>query len=102
MVITGSAILVESGTHEKVLESLLQYPEVTFHVKSDSGTELVVNLEAEDFDALEKLCSRLKEEISDIVEVAHIYVNFEDEVEKIQSGKIDTTQLPKPEISEER
>jgi nitrate reductase NapAB chaperone NapD len=102
MVITGSAILVEPGTHEKVVESLARYPEVTFHVKSDSGTELVVNLEAEDFDALEQLCSRLREEISDIVEVAHIYVNFEDEVEKIRSGKIDKTRLSKPEIFDER
>lgn len=98
MVITGSAILVEPGTDEKVLESLKQYPDITFHVKSDSGTELVVNLEAEDFDALEKLCSRLKEEIADIVEVAHIYVNFEDEVEKIQSGKIDKKRYSKPKF----
>lgn len=102
MVITGSAILVEPGSAEQVVEQLKQYPQVTYHVQSDSGTELVVNLEAEDFDDLERLSGQLKEEISEIVEVAHIYVNFEDEVEKIQAGKVDKRKLSKPKFFDSR
>ena len=98
MVITGSAILVEPGTGELVAECLKEYPQVTYHVQSESGTELIVNLEAEDFDDLEKLSFELKEEISAIVEVAHIYVNFEEEIEKIQSGMMDKERLKKPKF----
>jgi hypothetical protein len=93
MVITGSALLIRPGAHIEVLERLKQFPEVTFHVKSESGTELVVNLEAEDHDSLERLCTRIKEAIPEIIEIAHVYVNFEDEIEKIKSVKIDNATL---------
>ena len=100
MVITGSALLIERGSDAVVLARLKQFPEVTFHVKSESGTELVVNFEAEDHDALERLCSRLKEAIPEIIEIAHVYMNFEEEVEKIKSGKIDKRSLTKPKLEE--
>ncbi len=100
MVITGSALLIQPGADIVVLERLKQFPEVTFHVKSESGTELVVNLEAEDHDSLERLCSRLKEAIPEIIEIAHVYVNFEEEIEKIKSGKIDKRSLSKPKVDE--
>ncbi|MBI4965405.1 MAG: chaperone NapD [Desulfomonile tiedjei] len=98
MVITGSALLIKPGSHETVLERLKDFPEVTFHVKSQSGLELVVNLEAEDHEALEQLCYRLRESIPEIVDIAHVYVNFEEEIEKIESGKIDKTMLRKPKF----
>ena len=100
MIITGSALLIQPGSDAAVLERLKQFPEVTFHVKSESGTELVVNFEAEDHHSLERLCSRLKEAIPEIVEIAHVYVNFEDEIEKIKSGKIDKRSLNKPKFDE--
>ena len=100
MVITGSALLIQPGSDSAVLERLKQFPEVTFHVKSESGTELVVNFEAEDHDSLERLCSRLKEAIPEIIEIVHVYVNFEDEIEKIKSGKIDKRSLNKPKFDE--
>jgi nitrate reductase NapAB chaperone NapD len=100
MVITGSALLIQPGSDAEVLERLKQFPHVTFHVKSESGTELVVNFEAEDHDSLERLCSRLKEAIPEIIEIAHVYVNFEDEIEKIKSGKIDKHSLNKPKLEE--
>jgi nitrate reductase NapAB chaperone NapD len=100
MVITGSALLIEPGSDALVLERLNQFPDVTFHVKSDSGTELVVNLEAEDHESLERLCSHLKEAIPEIIDIAHVYVNFEDEIEKIKSGKIDKRSLVKPKLEE--
>ena len=98
MVITGSAIFVEPGFDEQVLEDLNQYPHVTFHVKSDSGTELVVNLEAEDLHALEELCNRLKQEVPHVVDITHIYVNFEEEIQKIRDGTLDRTKLTKPKF----
>lgn len=89
MIITGSVILIEPGSDEQVLRVLEGFPEVTFQVKSESGTELVVNCEALDHEALEGLCERLRAQIHQIVEINHIYVNFEDEVEKALSGKSD-------------
>ena len=98
MVITGSALLIKPGCTEKVLTRLKDFPEVTFQVKSDSGVELVVNFEAEDHDALERLCKDLQESIPEIVDIAHVYVNFEEEIEKIESGKYDKNKLRKPKF----
>jgi nitrate reductase NapAB chaperone NapD len=89
MVITGSAILIEPGSDHAVLERLKEFPQVTYHVKSESGTDLVVNLEAEDHQELEDLCARLLEEIPQIVDITHVYVNFEEEVEKMVPGTSD-------------
>ena len=100
MVITGSALLIRPGSDTAVIERLKQFPGVTFHVKSESGTELVVNFEAEDHYSLERLCSRLKETIPEIIEIAHVYMNFEEEIEKIKSGKIDKRSLKKPKFGE--
>ncbi len=96
MVITGSAILVEPGSDRTVLERLKEFPGVTFHVKSESGTELVVNFEAEDHEALERLCARLHEEIPQIVDITHVYVNFEEEVDRMEAGRSDPASLEKP------
>ncbi len=86
MLITGSALFVKPGTDEEVREKIRAWPEVTFQVQSESGTELVVNLEAKDHRSLEILCAELKEKIPQIVEVTHIYVNFEEALEKMESG----------------
>ncbi len=85
MVITGSGILVMPGAAKEVLKQLEAFPQVTLHAESDSGTELVVNLEAEDNEGLEQLCGELKARITSIVDIIHIYVNFEEEVEKMES-----------------
>ncbi len=87
MIITGTAIFVQPGTSEEVVEKLKSFPQVTFHVKSESGTELVVNLEAEDHDKLEQLCEALKSNIPEIVEIVHLSANFEEMVAKMESGE---------------
>ncbi len=87
--ITGSVILIEPDSDQEVLQALEGFPEVTFHAKSNSGTELVVNFEADDPKALEDLCERLKKRIHPIIDVTHIYVNFEEEVAKLSSGEND-------------
>lgn len=98
MVITGSILLIEPGSDDRVLQCLKDFPEVTYHVQSPEGTELVVNLEAEDQGALDELCSRLKTEIPHIVEVAHVCVNFEEEIEKIRSGAVDGSKMFQPDF----
>lgn len=85
MIITGSALFIEPDTSDIVLEKIGKFSEVTFQVMSASGKQLVVNLEAEDHEALERLCADLRNAIPEIVEIAHIYVNFEDEVEKMMA-----------------
>jgi len=63
---------------------------VTFHVISEKGTDLVVNFEAEDHGHLERLCETIKQQVSGVVDISHVYVNFEDEIPKIQSwGMLD-------------
>ena len=89
MVITGSVILIELGSDPEVLQALEGFPEVTFQVKSEAGTELVVNFEAQDHEALEGICEKLKGQISQIIDITHIYVNFEEMVEKALSGETD-------------
>jgi nitrate reductase NapAB chaperone NapD len=83
MVITGSALFIKPNSYEAVLERLKEFPQVTFQVASESKTEVVVNLEEEDQGALEALCDRLKEAIPQIVDINHLYVNFEEEVGKM-------------------
>jgi nitrate reductase NapAB chaperone NapD len=87
MIITGSALFIEPETSDIVLEKIGRFPGVTFQVMSESGKQLVVNLEAEDHEALESLCRDLRSAIPEIVEIAHIYVNFEDEVEKMAAAE---------------
>ncbi|MEW6113307.1 MAG: hypothetical protein AB1664_14345 [Thermodesulfobacteriota bacterium] len=86
MIITGSALFIEPGSDKVVLEALDRFPEVTFQAKSDSGSELVVNLEAEDHQALDLLCARLAEAIPQIVDITHLYVHFGDEIEEHDNG----------------
>ena len=87
MIITGSALFIEAHSSDTVLEKIKRFPAVTFQVMSDSGKELVVNLEAEDHNSLECLCRELRTEIPEIIEIAHIYVNFEEEVEKMAADE---------------
>jgi nitrate reductase NapAB chaperone NapD len=86
VVISGTALFIQPGSSASVIARLHDFPAVTFHVQSEAGTELVVTVEAHDFNALERICDDLKQGIPQIVDIAHVYVNFEDEVEKIQSG----------------
>ena len=88
MIVTGSALFIEAGTWDAVLDRLKEFPEVTYQARSDSGTELIVNFEADDHAALEALCDRLKQAIPQIVEIAHLYVNFEEEIENMEADTV--------------
>ncbi|MGC8659833.1 MAG: chaperone NapD [Desulfomonilaceae bacterium] len=86
MIITGSVIMVTPGTCESVKGKLLAFPQVTFQGQSDSGIDMIVNIETDNHNELEGLCQRIKGAIPEIVDIGHIYINFEDEIEKIQTG----------------
>ena len=85
MIITGSVIMVMPGTSQSVEKELLAFPQVTLQGKSDSGMDMIVNIEADDHNELESLCQKIKDAIPAIVDIGHIYINFEDEIEKIQA-----------------
>jgi len=101
VIITGSVLVVDPDSEKEVLQALEAFPEVTFQVKSESGTELVVNLEVQDQSALDRVCGRLKESIPQIIDISHIYVNFEEEVEEMLSkeGKEASQDDPEPQGS---
>ena len=96
MIVTGSALFTDAGMWEAVVNRLNEFPEVTYQARSDSGTELIVNFEADDHAALEALCDRLKQAIPQIVEIAHMYINFEEEIEKIEAGEMPRSSLVEP------
>ncbi|MBI5570117.1 MAG: hypothetical protein HY914_09240 [Desulfomonile tiedjei] len=93
MIVTGSALFIQAGMWETVLARLKEFPEVTYQARSDSGAELIVNFEADDHAALEALCDRVKHAIPEIIEIAHMYINFEEEIEKIAAGAIPMSAL---------
>jgi len=86
MVITGSVITVSPGSDIVVEEKLRSFPQVTFHGKSDSGMDMIVNIETDNHQELESLCLKIKDAIPEIVDIGHVYINFEDEIQKIESG----------------
>jgi hypothetical protein len=43
-----------------------------------------VNFEAENQDELEILCRRLRSEIPEIIDIGHIYINFEEEIDQLK------------------
>lgn len=62
---------------------------MTFQVASENGSELIVNFEAENQDELEEFCKFLRSEIPEIIDIGHIYINFEEEIESMTRGSED-------------
>jgi nitrate reductase NapAB chaperone NapD len=83
MIITGSVIFIRPGTYENVVKRIAKYSEITLQAQSDIGTEIVVNFEADNLDDLERLCLRIRNELSEILDISHVYMNMEDEVEHL-------------------
>lgn len=85
MVITGSVIYVRPQDSDLVVRKFADYPQITFYVGSDDGSELIVNFEVESQEELEPFCKMLKMQIPQIVDIGHVYINFEDEVDYLLS-----------------
>lgn len=81
MVITGSAIFVNPRDSSHVLDRLREFPEITFHVCSNCGSELIVNFEVKDQSELDRFCSDLRTRVPEIIDIGHVYINFEEEVD---------------------
>ena len=96
MIITGSALFITPGSYEAVRERLETFHGVTFYAASESGTELVITMEAQDHEDLERLCRDIQKHIPEVVEIAHLSINFEEEIEKMRSGSIDRASLNEP------
>lgn len=87
MIFSGSILTIEKGAREAVTAYLSDFPQIEIHQESDDGQQLVVVFEADDDKALEAMCQTLKEN-PQILDVAHHYFNFEEEVEEIRvTGK---------------
>ena len=84
MVITGSAIFVNPQDSGLVTRKLSEFNQITFQVASESGSELIVNFEAENQDELDEFCRYLRAEIPEIIDIGHIYINFEEEIEQLK------------------
>lgn len=89
MVITGSAIFISPNDSDRVKERLREFKPVTFQVASENGSELIVNFEAENQDELEIFCKHLRSQIPEIIDIGHIYINFEEEIEALKSCSAD-------------
>ncbi len=89
MVITGSAIFISPNDSDRVKERLREFKPVTFQVASENGSELIVNFEAESQDELETFCKHLRSQIPEIIDIGHIYINFEEEIEALKSCSTD-------------
>lgn len=89
MIITGSAIFVSPKDSEQVLQRLQEFSQITFQVASDNRSELIVNFEAKNQDELERFCENLRTDIPEIIDIGHIYINFEDEIDYLKGLSAD-------------
>lgn len=84
MIFSGSIVTIEKDSLDAVKSFLSGFPQIEIHQQTDDGCQLVTVIEAEDDKELETLCLILKEN-SHILDVAHHYFNFEEEVEEIRA-----------------
>ncbi len=84
MIFSGSILTIDAGARESVKAYLADYPQIEIHQETEDGRQIVIVIEADDDKALESLCQLLKEN-PQILDVAHHYFHFEEEVEEIRA-----------------
>lgn len=84
MIFSGSILTIEAGARESVKAYLADYPQIEIHQETEDGRQLVIVVEAADDKALESLCRSLQEN-PQILDVAHHYFHFEEEVDEIRA-----------------
>ncbi|QAR32042.1 hypothetical protein EP073_01080 [Geovibrio thiophilus] len=92
MIFTGSIINFEDGKKEAALEVLKTCPQIEVHTFSEDGRSAVVSIETEDSKELEAITDRLKKE-SSIKDIAHHYMYFGEETEKLLSESAQSPEL---------
>lgn len=85
MIFSGSLITVKENKLEDVKEFLKSYPQVEIYTSSEDKQNIVVAIEAESDEKLEELCNTLSSN-ENIINIAHHYFHFEEEVEQIEKG----------------
>lgn len=81
MIYSGSLITIQEGSLEGVLEYLKEFPQLDVYSVSADKKQIVVAIEEENDSTLEDLCSKITLN-TDIINIAHHYFHFEDEVDK--------------------
>jgi len=84
MIFSGSILTIEKGAREEVKAYLSDFPQIEIHQETDDGQQLIVVVAADDDKALESLCQSLKAN-PQILDVAHHYFHFEEEVDEIRA-----------------
>jgi len=87
MLIVGSVINIIENTAEKVERIIEKYKEIEVYPNTTDKNKLIVVFEVENEERLQELCTELKN-YDEIIDVAHHYCNFEEEIEKIKNGKV--------------
>jgi len=85
MIFSGSLITVKENKLEDVTEFLKGYPQVEIYTSSEDKQNIVVAIEVESDEKLEELCNTLCTN-ENIINIAHHYFHFEEEVEEIVKG----------------
>lgn len=92
MIFAGSIVTIEKGSLAAVKSFLSGFPQIEIHQQTEDGRQLVIVFEIRDDKELEALCQSLKEN-PHILDVAHHYLNYEEDVEEIRTTR------KKPDLS---
>lgn len=84
MIFSGSIVTIEKGSLAAVKSFLSGFPQVEIHQQTEDGSQLVTVFETRDDKELEALCLTMKEN-PHILDVAHHYFNYEEDVEEIRA-----------------
>ncbi|MEC9491624.1 chaperone NapD [Flexistipes sp.] len=85
MIFSGSLITVKENKLSDVTEFLKNYPQVEIYTSAEDKQNIVVAIEAESDEELEELSKTLNSN-ENIINIAHHYFHFEEEVEEIEKG----------------
>ncbi|GAB1536023.1 hypothetical protein ADMFC3_16540 [Geovibrio sp. ADMFC3] len=92
MIFTGSIISFEAGQSAEALKLLEKFPEIEVHTFSEDGNNAVVSIETNDSKALESITDKLKK-ADGIKDIAHHYMYFGEETEKLLTEDAASTEL---------
>jgi len=85
MIFTGSLVTFKGKSAEEIANFLKQFPQIEIFGVAEEKNGIIVVIEAHTQDEIEELCNRLLQN-ENIIDIAHHYLNFEEEVEKIEKG----------------
>lgn len=87
MLIVGSVINIVEDSYEGAKKIIEKYKEIEIYQNTSDKNKIIVVFEIEDEERLNELCCELKG-YDQIIDIAHHYCNFEEEIENIKSKKV--------------